>query len=96
MTEKSLSMNSALGDSFQISLNASAEQKLAVDQGIQTCIIWTAGTLVYVNLYGNADATKMLLPASVLFPVPVENLKDISIYNDDTGAAIVYVMWRAR
>ena len=96
MTEKSLNMNSDQGDAFQISLGAGAEQPIATDQGIQSCVIYTSGTDVYLTLYGTADATKFKLPADVLFPVPVDNLKDISVFNDDAGAAVIFVMWRGR
>jgi hypothetical protein len=97
MSKKSLDVNSDKGDSFQISLAASAEQKLKTSsQEIQSCIIWSAGTDIYVNLYSDADANKFKLPADVLFPVPVDDLKDVSVFNNDASTAIVYVMWRGR
>jgi len=97
MSEKSLNMNSAQGDAFQVSLSVSAEEKLSADQEIQSCIIWTASTTVYVTLYGTAGQTKFLLPAGVLLPIPVDNLKDISVFNNSgSTGALVYVMWRGR
>ena len=97
MTEKSLNMNSDQGDAFQISLGATTEQRIkATSQEIQTCVIWTPDATCYVNLYSDSDASKFLLPANVLFPVPVDDLNDISIYNSAGTAITIYVMWRGR
>ena len=97
MAEKSLSMNSCKGDAFQVSVAAGTEEKLsAVSLSMQSCIVWTPGTDVYLNLHGTADATKFLLPANVLFPIPVDDLEDVAVFNDDASPAIVYVLWRAR
>lgn len=96
MAEKSLNMNSREGGALQVDISASARSRLASDTDCSSCIVWTASAGVYVTIGENADATKFLLPANVILPIPVDNLNLISAYNSGASSAKIYVLWRSR
>jgi len=98
MAEHFLGQSSNDGGTFQVSLAISGSSQLHADQGVQSAVIYTAESLVYVGVGAVPTATTgFLLPAGAMLSIPYDNLNQIYLLNGDAAAvAKVYCIYRLR
>ena len=88
MSEQYLDANSPKGGAYQKTLVAGTSATLHADMPIQSCIIWTALTDVYLQIGAVAKSSSLscLIPPNAWTPLPYANLNQINLISAAGGA----------